>query len=303
MTEPVSVMCIGAAAIDCKYRSLAPIRPGTSNPVVSERAPGGVARNVAENLARLGIGSGLVSLVGDDEYGRFLLGHLHDLGVDTRQVAVSQARRTAEYVAVLAPGGELALGLADMEILDDFSADLLEWAWPRLRAAGFVFADCNLPAAVLRRLIAGKRQEPFRLAIDAVSTPKVQRLPGDLTGIDLLFLNHEEASAYLGKDLSPREASAALIARGAGEVVLTLGPDGILTAGSSGMAAVPAHPAEIADVTGAGDALIAATLYGLMRGDPLPVAARTGTVAAALTLECPTSVRPDLSPALLQNAV
>jgi hypothetical protein len=48
------VLCVGAATVDRSFRSLDPIRPGTSNPVVSTKGFGGVARNVAENLARLG---------------------------------------------------------------------------------------------------------------------------------------------------------------------------------------------------------------------------------------------------------
>ena len=48
------VICIGGAAVDRKYRALSSLRPATSNPVTSERSFGGVARNVAENTARLG---------------------------------------------------------------------------------------------------------------------------------------------------------------------------------------------------------------------------------------------------------
>src|SRR5918993_2707283 len=108
------VLCIGGAAVDRKYRALDSIRPGTSNPVRSERSFGGVARNVAENLARLGVATALVSLVGDDGAGRAIRAHLGRAGVDTRFVAVADGQATAEYLAVLPPSGELAFGLAEM---------------------------------------------------------------------------------------------------------------------------------------------------------------------------------------------
>ena len=112
------VICIGGATVDRKYRTRESVRLGTSNPATSERSFGGVARNVAENVARLGASSSLVTVLGEDENGRAIRDDLVRLGVGTRHVAISPDHATAEYVAVLDPGGDLVLGLADMAILD-----------------------------------------------------------------------------------------------------------------------------------------------------------------------------------------
>src|SRR5687768_7836208 len=95
------VLCIGGAAVDRKYRALDAIRPATSNPVISERSFGGVARNVAENIARLGVTVSLASICGEDENGRALFNDLERLGIGTQYIATSNAHATAEYVAVL----------------------------------------------------------------------------------------------------------------------------------------------------------------------------------------------------------
>jgi len=294
------IVCIGGAAVDRKYRGMATIRPGTSNPVVSERSFGGVARNVAENIARLGTQVSLVSMVGDDANGRALLEDLGRLGVDTRAVALSDRHATAEYVAVLQPDGELAIGLADMAILDGISPALLR----RIQSgfgSSWIFADCNLPSETLNDLIELARRHAQMLAVDAVSTPKVGRLPQDLSGIGVFFLNLDEARAYLDRPEIPPEAAAqALLALGAEQVILTLGSRGLIAADPSGIVTVDAIKAEIVDATGAGDALIAATLVALLRDSSLVDAARLGTVAAALTVESHVSVRPDLSLALLE---
>jgi pseudouridine kinase len=71
----------------------------------------------------------------------------------------------------------------------------------------------------------------------------------------------------------------------------------------SGFTRVGAVNVQVVDATGAGDALIAGTLVALLKGYSLPEAVRMGTMAAALTLESPTSVRPDLSLALLESAL
>jgi pseudouridine kinase len=174
-----------------------PIEPDTSNPATSSRAFGGVARNVAENLARVGVPTALATLVGDDENGRAILIEAERLGLDTSLTRVLP-QRTAEYVAVLEPDGRLAFGLADMAIFEAFSEAFLETVWPAALQADWIFAECNLPAAVLQELIREQRRRGFRLAIDAVSRAKAVRLPDDLTGVDLLFLNEAEAEAISG---------------------------------------------------------------------------------------------------------
>ncbi len=309
------VICIGGATVDRKYRTRETVRLGTSNPVTSERSFGGVARNVAETITRLGTPSTLVTILGEDENGRAIRDNLVRLGIDTRHVAISRDHATAEYVAILDPDGELVLGLADMAILDGLTPSLLHetlhetvhGTWPALSTAllnSWIFADCNLPSPTLHALLDLARRHSRMLAFDAVSALKVMRLPRDLAGVGILFLNLDEARAFLGEpDATPREIAVALRACGAARVVLTLGEGGVLTIDSTGLASVAPVPARIVDATGAGDALIAATLVALRAGRSLADSVRTGTVAAALTLESPHSVRPDLSPALLESAL
>ena len=294
------MLCVGGAVVDRSYRLHAPLRSGTSNPAAGRRGFGGVARNVAENLSRLGVPVGLLSRVGDDEGGRALLADLDSLGIDRRGVASVPDGSTAEYVAVLTPDGDLALGLADMAILDALTPAALARHAGLLAAAAWVFADCNLPAETLAAL--ARRQFPgagYRLAVDAVSVAKAARLPLRLDGVDLLFLNRDEADASMERrgraGASPPEAAAALRGAGAGAVVLTLGPEGAWAASAEGAVHVPAVPARAVDVTGAGDALVAAVLQGLAVGElDLSEAVARGCRAAARTVACPSAVDPEL---------
>lgn len=301
MSAAPRILCLGGAAVDRKYRGRAAIRPATSNPVDSVQGFGGVARNVAENLARLGCRVALGSLVGDDGRGEALRRHLAALGIDTAGIGRSSSHSTAEYAAVLEPDGSLVLGLADMAIFDALTPDWLAGLQPQLDAAGVVFADCNLPAATLDAL-RHRRQAGagWRLAVDAVSTPKVARLPQDLAGIDLLLLNLDEARTLCGDaGAAPETATQALRSRGCGAVVVTLGQQGCRLADGTGSRHLPAAPArQVTDVTGAGDALAAGLLAGLAAGRDLAAALRQGLQAAALTVESGDSVRADLAAAL-----
>jgi pseudouridine kinase len=302
--SPMRIFCCGGATIDRKYNAAAPIVFGTSNPVQGHRSFGGVARNVAENLARLGVDVSLMTIVGDDENGRTLVRHLRDLGVDTGQVAVTTERMTAEYAAVLGPDSNLIVGVADMAIFDLLGTAHIERIWPHLASANWLFADCNLPADMLAALIARKAAGRFSLAVDTVSTHKAVRLPRDLAGIDVLFLNIDEATAYLagigqGTPASPEAAARTLLKAGAHSVVLTLGADGYVTTDGGKVHRHPAVRAHSIDVTGAGDAMIAGTLYRLLSGAVLDEATATGALLAAMTTETDASVVPNLSPRLL----
>lgn len=298
------MICIGGAVLDRKYHARKDLIFGTSNPVDGHRSFGGVARNVAENLVRLGVDISFVSIVGDDETGRSLVRHLRDLGADVSQVITTTERPTAEYAAILDLNNDLVLGIADMEIFDLFSPSYLDRFWPHLASANWVFIDCNLPAATMAALMSRKQGARFKLAVDTVSSPKSARLPKDLSGIDLLFTNHDEANTMLGitdadKRLKPKEAAAALRAAGASEVIVTMGAHGFAVATEGGVATMRSVPARAVDITGAGDAMIAGTMYKVLSGDPVLDAARTGALLATLTTESESSVHPDLSPRFL----
>lgn len=294
------LVCIGGAAINRKYHAKAALITGTSNPATTNQSFGGVARNVAETLARLEKSVGLVSLVGDDAAGHAILHHLTDLGVDVSQTVVSPTSTTAEYIAILDKANELHIAMAAMDAFEAITPAMLESAWPHIAASGWIFADCNLPQATLRALLNRKASTDAQLAVNTVSVPKAARLPENLCAIDVIFTNADEARAMLGDSTqAPEHLTAGLRERGTKGVVLTLGSQGHLVHDDTGVTVVSSLEAATLDVTGAGDALMSGTLYGLMTGHSLVDASRLGAVLATFTLESEQDVLPDLNPAWL----
>lgn len=286
----MNVVCIGQACIDRTYRADDAVRPATSNPARSRRGFGGVARNVAESLARLGAEVALLTAVGDDDEGGALAAHTAAAGVNVCGWESVAGRTTGEYVAILEPDGELVVGACDAGPVEDIDAAAIVCWQSVFACATWVFADCNLSADALQALIAMRARSSFRLAIDAVSAAKVLRLPTDLCDIDVLFLNVHQAARLGGAP----QARAVVLTRGA------IGVDVLVDGVTTHVAAIEATPI---DVTGAGDALVAGTLHRLLAGDDLLAAVRTGMLVAALTLESSASVRPDLSPELLEKSL
>jgi pseudouridine kinase len=202
---------------------------------------------------------------------------------------------TSEYAAFVDESGNLVAGMSDMHAIDKLAPSDLEELWPLLSGAQWLFVDCNVSADVLRWCIARAQRSSVRLAIDAVSDAKARKLPAELHGVDLLVLNESEARSYGCDD------AAQLRERGAAAVVLTMGDRGAIAADQT-TTPIPATAASCIDVTGAGDAFVAATLFRLLQGDSLAEAARVGSLAAALTVESKNTVRADLSTKLLEDA-
>jgi pseudouridine kinase len=89
------VVVVGAACLDVKGRPLGDIVAGTSNPGVVRISVGGGARNVAENLARLGTPTALLSVVCQDDFGSTLIRQTEQAGVDTDHVRISCEQHSA----------------------------------------------------------------------------------------------------------------------------------------------------------------------------------------------------------------
>ena len=295
-----TVLCIGGSNIDRKLRLLGSLRLGTSNPARSPpETPGGVARNVAENLARLGFSARLVTAVGDDAGGQALLAQAAQLGLSTQGSLIASAAASDSYSAVLDHAGEMLLALAAMPLVDRLTPAQLVTA--TLGQATLTVIDLNLPADSVAFLIGAALAHNSMLVIVAVSAPKLARLPQDLRGLQCLILNQSELLAAA----PAQDNDAALLdlhARGVRQILVTSGPDGVICSepGRAPQHLLPPPVTQITDVTGAGDAFAAGVCAGLLHPPTdLMQAARLGLRLAALTLQTEATVHPDISPAWL----
>jgi pseudouridine kinase len=294
------VVCLGAANLDRKLRSIATLKLGTSNPARQDESFGGVARNIAENLARLAAPVALITAIGDDSSGRALLAHAESQGIDTRGTLRATGCCSGTYTAVLDDHGEMMLALADMALYDQITPAFLATREPQRAAAALTVADLNLPQETLAALLLDAVRDAVPLVMVAVSQPKMARLPANLRGLRLLILNHGELETRVGRALTTDDelaaACRAVQEQGALDVIVTRGGAGVVYTQPGGIGKLPAPDARIVDVTGAGDAFAAAVCWSLFQGsDDLNLACRRGLQLSAMTLECEETVCPYLS--------
>jgi pseudouridine kinase len=124
LTESQPVICIGGANIDRKFHVNDKAQLGTSNPSYVSQNAGGVARNIAENLGRLGMEVALISTSGLDTDWSFIE-ESSSLYMNLETVTQFPEKSTGSYTAVLDSNGELIIALADMEVYEAITPDLL----------------------------------------------------------------------------------------------------------------------------------------------------------------------------------
>ena len=294
-------LVIGGAGVDIIGRLKSEPHLGTSNPGKVRTSFGGVARNVAHNLARLGQAVILISVVGDDPTGRQLLDQAAAAGVNVSAVLRSEARPTGAYLGIVNSRGALQFAVDDMRVISQLRPDYIRACADLFKAASLVFVDANLPKDTLRTVMSMARKARLPICADPTSSILAGRLRPYLSRLQLITPNSVEAAILFGQPFEAgkrQQALAAakyLVSQGTRIAIITLAEFGVCYATSEISGHFPALRTEILDPTGAGDALAATVIFALLNSIPLDDAVQLGVTAASLTLRYPGSVLPDLS--------
>ena len=290
---------IGAACLDIKGHLVEPLIEGTSNAGRLTISVGGVARNIAENLARLGADTTLIAAVGADEFARLIMHQTEEAGVHTDAMLILEDQHSAAYLALLDHNGLLYTALDDSDSVRALTPEYIRENSDLIRSADVVFMDANIRRITADVIIEICNEEQIPLCLEPVAYGLATRYRDRLRGLYLVTPNEREAEALTGMPVtSPAEATAAakeLIRLGVDIAIITLAREGVVYATAEEHGHIPALANAMVDATGAGEALAAAVLFGLMSDLPVDESVRLGASAAALTVASPDTVRRDLS--------
>lgn len=300
ITSPLDVLALGRLGVD-----LYPLQSGVGLEEVQTfgKFLGGSAANVSVAAARHGRRTALVSGVGDDPFGRYLLAELDRLGVDNRYVQVNDTLKTPITFCEIFPP-------------DDFP--LYFYRDPKAPDLDIAAADLDLDAVRSARILwftaTGLSQEPSRAAhhaalqvrtaghtvFDLDYRPMFWTDPGQarvqvaraLEHATVAVGNREECEIAVG-EAEPERAAHALLERGVDLAVVKMGPKGVLAMTRDESVTVPPHPVDVVNGLGAGDAFGGALCHGLLSGWDLERILRFANVAGAVVasrLECSTAM-------------
>lgn len=299
-----NVLVIGAAGLDLKVHPQSEdIELSRSNPGAIRWGWGGVARNIAENMVRLGANVNLITAIGDDWWGQTLLDQLRELGINTEASVVSSDYPTASYVALYHADRQLWMAFDDMAVIQDITPGHLNRLRSMVKEADIVCIDANLSSRALQTLFRLTKQYDVPVCADPTAALLAHRLHPHLSEITAITPDQDEAEALLGETLQDEDAiskgARGLVQAGVALAVITLGAEGLYYATNEESGRIPAFPVDVVDLTGVGDALTAAVAYGLMEDVSPEEAVRLGMAAAAQTIACRETVCPYINLELL----
>jgi pseudouridine kinase len=295
------VLVIGAAGLDIVGRLCEGLQRETSNPAQIRTSFGGVARNVAENLARLGQPVQLLTAVGTDQEGDQLLEQASSAGVDTRAVLHTPDLPTGAYMGILNSRGGLEVALDDMRAMSALTPTYLKEHFDLFKGAALLFLDSNVPKKTLRTAMSLARKARIPVCADPTTASLARRFEPYLERLFMISPNTAEAGVLCGLAVEDARRTQALkaakwlVSQGVRIAIVTLAEFGVVYATSETSGRVPAIRTEIVDPTGAGDALTAAVIFALLNDIPIDEAVGLGVSAATLTLNHRGSVYPHLT--------
>lgn len=295
------VLVIGGAGVDIVGTVKSELRRGTSNPGQVHVSYGGVARNVAENLARLGQSVSLITVIGKDDTGDRLMQDLIGAGVEVSAVLRSSKHATGSYMAIIDANGELQYALDDMRVLNELTPAFLRDHSELFKQASLLFMDANVPTKTFRTALSLARQAKLPVCADPTSLVLADRLRTFLPRFFLITPNSAEAARLCDppQQIESREealhAAKCLVGQGVEIAIITMAELGVCYATTETSGHISAIRTDIIDPTGVGDALTATVIYALLNNIQLDDAVRLAVSAASLKLRHKGTVVPDLS--------
>lgn len=185
------VAVVGAVNVDITGVSSTKLIYADSNPGRVSITLGGVGRNIAENLLRMGFAVKLVTALGDDSHAREVSRGCAEIGLDISQSLLVAGASTSSYLCVSDCDGEIAAAVNDMAIYESMTSEFLKGKLDLLNGARLVVLDANIPGESVDFLAANCKTD---IVADPVSVKKAGRLKNSMGAFALIKPNRLEAS-------------------------------------------------------------------------------------------------------------
>lgn len=295
----MGIIVIGAAFVDIKGFPIGKYIPDGRNAGRIEYVHGGVARNVAEDIANAGLTPVYLGIVDDSPLGDAVQKRLECCGADTSYL-LTVPDGMGTWLAVFNEKGDVAGSVSKRPDMLPVAALLRVKGDEIFSGADFVVLEFDLDEEIVSETLAlGRKHGVPVCGLVSNMTLALERKKY-LPELSCFICNDQEAGLLFETDCSdktPEEMLALLTAerekRKIPAMVVTLGEKGAVFASACGEAGlIPSKKVEVVDTTGAGDAFCAGVSCGLSRKLPLSEAVKIGTDFAASVIGSKENVCP-----------
>ncbi|WP_419067680.1 PfkB family carbohydrate kinase [Candidatus Allofournierella excrementavium] len=290
------VVVVGGVNMDIGGISHAQLVSADSNPGRVRISLGGVGRNIAHNMALMGLDVRMVTVLGGDFYAQKIVSTCGEMGIDiSRSLRVADAI-TSTYLFISGPDGDMKLAISDMDIYSHLTPAFLASKLSLFNNAKLLVVDTNIPAESIAWLVEHVEVPVFA---DPVSTAKAEKLRPVLGKLHTIKPNRIEAELLSGVPItderSLRRAANVLLKTGLQQVFISLGAGGVFAANQDRGLHLPSIPGPMVNATGCGDAFMAALAWAYMEGMDLEQSAYAGLAASSIALEGSETINPEMS--------
>lgn len=268
---------------------------------------GGVCRNIAENLARVGVNTQFISTLGDDENGKSILEHSRKLGYNMENSLFLEGESTPTYLAILNHQGEMESAVVDMESLNKMDEAFVDGKHEIFENAEYTIVDSDNPS--LLEYILKKYQGKSKFILDPVSAKKAKKIRHLVKYFHTIKPNRFETEALCGFKIETnddlRKAGRFFIEQGVKNVFISLDADGIYYITSEGEEGTLAccDPIDVKNVTGAGDSFVAGIGYGYMNNLSIKDTLKYSVAMSIITIIHEETINPKMSHELVEDLV
>ena len=286
------ILVIGGSNIDIQGFPKEKLIQRDSNIGTVKMSLGGVGRNIAENCARLGVPTRLMSVIGDDPYGQKILKEAQAIGLNMQDTVVLSGESTSTYLSILDETHDMAMAINHMDSIEKLTVEHIRAKRSIIEHAQLVVLDTNLPQAVLDHLLTQYPKTKF--FVDTVSTKKALKIKDHLKNIHTLKPNRMEAEVLTGSsEKTPLlELGSQLKCK---RSFISLGSQGVQVFEGKTHLHFPTKPIEVVNATGAGDAFMAGLVYAYLKGYDIKETCLTAMAASRLALSHPDTINPNLN--------
>ena len=260
-----SVLCIGATLVDELYFCEQNCIPHTSNPAAKTTSIGGVISNIAQHLGVLQLHPSLITALGTDTDAEYIAKNLNQKGIILDQSVLANDT-TGKYVSIMNPDGNLVVAVCQDISSKYLTPAFFESKTDFIKEFDLVIMDTNIPTASIQWLIDFTKMNQQKLIIEPVSVAKASKLATlNLEGVFMITPNEDELKAIANIDTTNESAMAqSLFRRGVQQVWIRKGNQGSVICTPNQSLALGVPKISISDSTGAGDAALAAWIFGYL---------------------------------------
>ena len=291
------VSVIGGLNIDLQGSSVNPLVFSDSNPGEIVMSAGGVGRNIAENISKLNINSKILSYVGNDALGDFVVNKSSLSGVDTSFIKKHSHLPTSQYLSVLDDNNDMLVSISDMRIIEEMTIqDIDKWNLT-IEQSSAIVVDTNIPIPVIEYLTDKYSNIP--LFLDPVSFAKTSKILKLIGKFHTVKPNRLETELISGVKITDNDsmlkAAKIIFDMGCKQIFITLGEDGVFYYDGENFGQYLHKGVNMISANGAGDAFTAGVVYGFLKLNGIKETAEFASAAAVIALRSANTISDDLS--------